>query len=136
MRYSVHLSELAEEQYDNILAYIANQLNNSQALRNVMDDFDNTIERLETMADTYGYCKSERLKAMELHSIGFLKHRYLLVYRIIDNKVIGSSFDYTDNPAVKRLHPVGEQVEDDIHICHHNGCCCYCMNGQLPKVVC
>ena len=88
MHYSVELSELAEEQYDNILAYIANQLNNSQALRNVMDDFDNTIERLEKMADTYGYCKSERLKAMELHSIVFLKHRYLLVYRIIDNKVI------------------------------------------------
>ena len=56
MHYSVELSELAEEQYDNILAYIANQLNNSQALRNVMDDFDNTIERLEKMADTYGYC--------------------------------------------------------------------------------
>ena len=57
MHYSVELSELAEEQYDNILAYIANQLNNSQALRNVMDDFDNTIERLEKMADTYGYCR-------------------------------------------------------------------------------
>lgn len=88
MRFKVELSELAEKQYDNILSYIANVLKNPQALERVMDDFDDTVEKLEKMADTFGYCKSERLKKMGLYRIGFTKHRYLLVYRILGNQVV------------------------------------------------
>lgn len=47
MQFNVELSQLAEKQYDNILSYIANELKNLQALEDVMDDFDNTIGRLE-----------------------------------------------------------------------------------------
>ena len=55
MQFDVELSELAEQQYDEILSYIANELKNPQALRNVMDDFDDTIEKLEKTADSFGY---------------------------------------------------------------------------------
>ncbi len=88
MQFNVELSQLAEKQYDNILSYIANELKNLQALEDVMDDFDNTIGRLEKMADTFGYCKSNRLKEMGLYRIRFAKHRYLFVYRIKGNRVI------------------------------------------------
>ena len=88
MQFEVELSELAETQYDNILFYIANQLKNPQALKNVMDDFDCTIDKLEKMADSFGYCKSERLKKMGLHKIRFERHRYVFVYRINKDKVI------------------------------------------------
>ena len=64
MQFNVELSELAEKQYDNILSYIANVLKNPQALESVMDDFDDTIVKLEKMADAFGYCKSKRLKGM------------------------------------------------------------------------
>ena len=47
MQFNVELSELAEQQYDDILSYIAYELKNSQALKNVMDDFDDTIAKLE-----------------------------------------------------------------------------------------
>lgn len=40
------------------------------------------------MADTFGYCKSNRLKEMGLYRIRFAKHRYLFVYRIKGNRVI------------------------------------------------
>ena len=60
MQFDVELSELAEQQYDKILSYIANELKNPQALRNVMDDFDDTIEKLEKMADSFGYCNCDR----------------------------------------------------------------------------
>ena len=43
MQFNVELSELAENQYDNILSYISNVLKNPQALENVMNDFDDTI---------------------------------------------------------------------------------------------
>lgn len=88
MLFNVELSELAEYQYDNILSYISSVLKNPQAVKNVMDDFEDTIERLEKRADTFGFCKSKRLKEMGLHKIRFAKHRYMFVYRIIDEKVI------------------------------------------------
>lgn len=88
MQFNVELSELAEKQYDNILFYIANVLKNPQALESVMDDFDDTIVKLEKMADAFGYCKSKRLKGMGLHKIGFENHRYLLVYRVKGSQVI------------------------------------------------
>lgn len=88
MQFDVELSELAERQYDTILTYISSVLKNPQALDNVMDDFDNTIERLEKMADVFEYCKSDRLKEMGLRRVRFVRHRYLFVYRIIENRVI------------------------------------------------
>ncbi len=53
-----------------------------------MDDFDATVKRLECAANSFGFCKCDRLKVMRLRSIGFEKHRYLLVYRIKENCVI------------------------------------------------
>lgn len=88
MQFDVELSELAETQYDNILSYISNVLKNQQAVENVINDFDDTIEKLEKMAETFGFCKSKRLKEMGLHKVGFARHRYLFVYRIVDEKVI------------------------------------------------
>ena len=88
MQFNVELSELAEQQYDEILSYIANVLKNPQALKNVMDDFDETVERLEKMADSFGYCNSNRLKEMGLHKIRFARHRYLFVYRVNRSQVI------------------------------------------------
>lgn len=46
MQFDVELSELAEIQYDNILSYISNILKNQQAVENVINDFDDTIEKL------------------------------------------------------------------------------------------
>ena len=79
---------MTQDQYDNKLSYISNVLKNPQAVENVMDDFDDTVGKLEKMADTFGFCKSKRLKEMGLHKIKFARHRYLLVYRIVDEIVI------------------------------------------------
>ena len=84
MQFNVELSELAEKQYDIILSYISNVLKNPQALENVMD----TVGKLEKMADTFNYCKSDRLRELGLRKISFAKHRYLLVYRVAGNRVI------------------------------------------------
>ena len=53
-----------------------------------MDDFDDTIAKLEKMADSFGYCNSNRLKEMRLHKINFAKHRYMFVYRVNKSQVI------------------------------------------------
>jgi hypothetical protein len=88
MQYNIKTSVLAEEQYDNILLHISYKFKNKQALENIMDDYDATIEMLETSAGSFGYCNNERLKQLGFHKIHFQKHRYLFVYRIFGDEVI------------------------------------------------
>ena len=88
MQFNVEISELAEEQYDNILDYLANVKKNPQAVNGVIDDFDYAVEQLAKAADTFGYCQDERLKTMEFHKLHFKSHRYLVVYRINGDRVI------------------------------------------------
>jgi len=88
MQYSVEISGLAEKQYDSVLHYLANVKLNLQAVNGVIDDFDYAIEQLERMADTFGYCQDARLRAMGFRKVHFKAHRYLLVYRINDRRVI------------------------------------------------
>jgi plasmid stabilization system protein ParE len=88
MEYNVVISELAQEQYDNILDYICNTLQNPQAVKSIMQDFDSTRELLKAQASTYGYCNSERLRDLKFHKLHFLKHRYIFVYRINNSTVV------------------------------------------------
>lgn len=88
MQFKVELSELAIAQYDKILAYICQVLKNPQATENLMQDFDDTIGVLESQAENFGYCRSERLRKMGFHKIHFKRHRYLLVYRVKHDAVI------------------------------------------------
>jgi hypothetical protein len=53
-----------------------------------MDDYDATIEMLETSPGSFGYCNSEKLKQLGFHKIHFQKHKYLFVYRIFGDEVI------------------------------------------------
>ena len=69
MQFNVEISELAEEQYDNILDYLANVKKNPQAVNGVIDDFDYAVEQLENMADTSSciwccvfYCSSQDIE--------------------------------------------------------------------------
>ena len=88
MQFSVEISELAEEQYDSILSYLANVKRNPQAVNGVIDDFDHAVELLERMADTFGYCQDERLRVNGFHKIHLKSYRYLLVYRVNGSKVV------------------------------------------------
>lgn len=84
----VELSGLASMQYDKFLAHIYFVLKNPQAADSLMQDFDDTIEMLGEHADYFGYCRSERLRKLGFHKVHFKKHRYLLVYRVKNDRVI------------------------------------------------
>lgn len=72
MRYNVSVSDLACEQYDKFLDYIYYTLLNPQAADSLMQDFDTTINILEEHAESFGYCKSERLRKQDYeNSIGW-----------------------------------------------------------------
>lgn len=71
MQLSVEVSDLASEQYDKFLAYIYFVLKNPQAADSLMQDFDDTMDILSEQAEHFEFC-----------------NRYLLVYRVKDNRVI------------------------------------------------
>ena len=39
-------------------------------------------------AESFAYCKSERLRKQGFHKIHFQRHRYLFVYRVKKDRVI------------------------------------------------
>lgn len=88
MSFKVEVSELASSQYDKFLAYIYLTLKNPQAADNLVSDFDDTIEVLEEQAEHLGYCRSERLRKLGFRKIHLKRHRYLLVYRVKNDRVI------------------------------------------------
>lgn len=88
MAFKVELSELASMQYDKSLAHIYLMLKNPQVADSLMQDFDDTVKMLEEQADCFGYCRSERLRRLGFHKVHFKRHRYLLVYRVKDDRVI------------------------------------------------
>ena len=88
MQYKVEMSDLANKQYDKFVDYIYNILMNPQAAVNLMQDFDDTIKILEGLADSLGYCNSERLRKLGFHKVHLQRHKYLLVYRIKGETVI------------------------------------------------
>lgn len=88
MQYNVYVSELACEQYDKFLDYIYHTLLNPQAAEALMQDFDVTINILEKQAESFEYCKSDRLRRHGFHKLHLQRHKYLLVYRIKKADVI------------------------------------------------
>ena len=79
------IENLSEEDY-NMVIMLVNRLSEKSEMGGLQhyseDEFDYTISRLESMAGSFAYCESERLREMGLHRIKFSKHRYLLVYRL------------------------------------------------------
>ena len=59
MRFDIEISEMAQKQYDDILHYIAFELKNPQAVKNIVEDFDNALDKLENNADSFGFCNSK-----------------------------------------------------------------------------
>jgi plasmid stabilization system protein ParE len=88
MQYDVEISELAETQYEKFLHYLHSNLKNEQAVLNLMNDFDDSVAILEESAGNFEYCKCERLKVKGLHKLRFRHHRYIFVYRILNNNKV------------------------------------------------
>lgn len=78
----------SEEEIVNQLTEFYHTLLNPQAAESLMLDFDATINILEVQAESFGYCKSERLRMQGFHKIHFRRHRYLFVYRVMQDRVI------------------------------------------------
>lgn len=91
MDYKVVITREAEEDLDQFIRYLVIEKESVEAARNVLDDYDNTIEILKLVAGSLKLCDNPRLRQLEYRRINFLKHRYFMLYRIVGDVV------YVDN---------------------------------------
>ena len=91
MECNVVVTKDAREDLERFIQYLLVEKNSMQAAKNVLDDFDATIETLKHVAGSLKLCDNPRLRESEYRRINFLNHRYFMLYRIEEKMV------YVDN---------------------------------------
>lgn len=87
MGYKVVIVESAKDDLNNILHYLIYNKKNKQAAISVLEDFESTVDRLQDVAGSLKLCDNIRLRELGYHRMGFLSHKYFILYRIEDNTV-------------------------------------------------
>ena len=85
--YKVVISSRAKKDIKRALDYLNKVKFSPIAAQNVLRDFEETIEKLSYLADSYRIPESELLGKRGLRKVGFLNHDYLLIYKIEGNTV-------------------------------------------------
>ena len=87
MAYNVVVTIDAEEDLNRYIRYLLFDKKSEQAAKNVLDDFESTIESLKIVAGSLKLCENPRLNELGYHRINFHSHRYFMLYRIEENTV-------------------------------------------------
>lgn len=85
MAYKVIVSKDAKEDLDKFISYLITEKNSIQAALNLMDDYDKTMEELSIVAGSLKYCDNQRLRERGYKRINFLKHKYFMLYRVVND---------------------------------------------------
>ena len=88
MVYKVFVTEEAEADLDNFVSYLLFVKKSEQDAKNLLDDFELTKQSLANVAGSLQDCTNPRLKEFGYKRINFMSHRYFMLYRIEDDKVI------------------------------------------------
>ena len=77
-----------EEDLDRFVEYLLYQKKNEQAATAVLDDFEETVDKLEGLAGALGPVNNPRLAALGYRKNLFQRHSYYLIYHIEGEKAI------------------------------------------------
>ena len=87
MDYKVAVTADAEEDLNQYIRYLLMEKKSEQAARNILDDFEATIQSLKNVAGSLKLCDNPRLKELGYRRINFFSHRYFMMYRIVEDIV-------------------------------------------------
>lgn len=91
MAYNVVVTAEAEEDLNRYIKYLLFDKKSEQAARNVLNDFEATVESLKVVAGSLKLCDNPRLKQLGYRRINFHSHRYFILYRLEENTVFVDS---------------------------------------------
>lgn len=87
MTYKIVVSQRANEQMEEIIAYIMQKLQNRQAAKAVYDDIMNAYDKLEYMAEATVLCEDPYLAVKGYRRLALEHHNYILLYQVDGNMV-------------------------------------------------
>lgn len=82
--FDVRISPKALQQLECYVDYIQHTLLNDQAAQLVWEDAIATRDRLSQSAGSLALCRNQQLQRLGYHLIRFSKHRYVMLYRVVD----------------------------------------------------
>ena len=82
LTYKVVISDEAISDLRRYVGYLINVKKTTQAASNLLDDYDETISTLSTVAGSLKMCESPNLRVRNLRRINFLHHNYFLLYQL------------------------------------------------------
>lgn len=88
MGYRVVVTEDAEADFDRYVRYLLFEKKNEQAAKNLLDDFELTMDKLKEAAGSLKLCDNLELRKLGYRRINFLYHHYFMLYRVEGEKVI------------------------------------------------
>ena len=88
MVYRVVVTADAEQDLENFILYLLLEKKNEQAAQNLLDDFEETKDILSIVASSLRYCDNPKLKELGYKRINFVRHRYFMLYRVVEDMVI------------------------------------------------
>ena len=81
LTYKVVISEDALSDLRKYVDYLIHVKESLQAASNLLDDYDQTIDALSSVAGSLKLCDSPNMKKRNLRRINFLHHNYFMLYR-------------------------------------------------------
>lgn len=104
MDYRIVVTKDAEEDLDRYIKYLIYEKRSMQAVQNVLNDYDATIECLKHVAGSLKFCDNPRLRQLDYRRINFLNHRYFMLYRIVDNVVFVDNIFHELQDYENKMH--------------------------------
>ena len=83
MDYKIVVTAEAEEDLNQFIQYLFFAKKNKQAAKNVLDDFEDTVELLKHVAGSMKTCDNPRLQSLGYHRINFQKYK---IFHAVQNR--------------------------------------------------
>lgn len=80
--YRIKISPSAKQQFRRYIWYLVEKKKNLQAAAAVNNDFEETIDRLSTVAGSMRFCDDKELADEGIRKIFFKKHDYVVLYSL------------------------------------------------------
>ena len=87
MVYQVKFTVRGRESFRQIADYLMQRvggIGNAQAAINFLNDYDETLKKIELGAEAYAFCEDEELRKRGVRKVRFLKHNYKIFYHVIE----------------------------------------------------
>lgn len=87
MTYKVVITKFAQSQIESYVDYILKTFKSNQAAKDLISDFKDTVKSLSFLAGSLTLLDDSELRKRSIRKINLKKHRYLILYRIVNNVV-------------------------------------------------